>query len=178
MKKTNLILATILATFVGFGSGSAMAEGSGDGERSWKHQSGKHHGGKRGGRHGGGKHMMKRMAKKLNLTEDQKAQMKTMRETQKADNQVLRDEMKELRKDMQALDRNDLSAVEAMAARKGTLEQKRFIAKNAARLAFESILTDVQKAKLKEMKEKRQARKAERMKKRMERKAAKEANAT
>jgi len=145
MKKTNLVLATVLASVVGFGSGAAIAESHSDGERSWKHHSGKHHGGKhgkRGGRHGGGKHMMKRMAKKLGLTEEQKAQMKMMRETQKADNQVLRDEMKQLREDMQNLDRTDGTAVAAMAVRKGELSQKMFIAKNAARLAFEAILTD------------------------------------
>ena len=173
MKKTNVVVATILATIVGFGSGSAMAKG-GDGERSWKHHSGKHHGGKHGKR--GGRHMMKRMMKKLDLTDDQKAQVKQMRETQKAENQVLRDQMKQLREDMKSLDRNDATAVAQIATRKGELSQQMFIAKNNARLAFEAILTEEQKAKLAEMKAKREARRAERMKKREERKAAKAAD--
>ena len=45
-------------------------------------------------------------------------------------------------------------------------------------VAFEAILTDVQKAKLAEMKAERKARKEERKQKRMERKAAKEASAS
>ena len=174
MKKSNLVLATLLASVLGFGSTAAMAEG-GDGERSWKHHSGKHHGGKRGGRHGGGMHMMKRMAKKLGLTDDQKAQMKTMRETQKADNQALRDQMKQLREDMQNLDPSDGTAVAAIAARKGELSRQMFIARSQARVAFESILTEDQKAKLAEMKAKRKARMQERMEKRKARKAAREA---
>ena len=175
MKKTNLVLATILASVVGFGSGAAMAQGSGDGESLWKQHSGEHKGGKhgkRGGRHGGGKHMMKRMAKHLDLTDDQKAQIKTMRETQKADNQGLRDQMKQLRQEMRSLDKNDATAVAALAARKGELSQQMFTARNQSQLAFEAILTPEQKAKLAEMKAKRQAKRDARMKKRMERKAA------
>ena len=172
MKKTNLVLATVLASIVGFGSGAAVAQ-SDSGEQLWKSQSGKHGGkhGKRGGRKGG-KHMMMRMAKKLDLSDAQKEQMKTLRESQKADNQGLRDQMKQLREDMRSLDRSDATAVAALAARKGELTQQMFTARNQARLAFEAILTPEQKAKLAQMKAERQARKAERMKKRQERKAS------
>lgn len=172
MKKTNVMIASILASVVGLGSVTAMAQGD-DGERSWKNSEKQY--GKRGGRHGG-MHMMKRMAKKLELTDDQKAQLKTMRETRKADNQVLRDQMKQLRQDMQNLDPTDGAAVAALATRKGALAEQMFIARNNARVAFESILTDKQKAKLAEMKAKRQARRAERMKKRQERRAEREAD--
>ena len=58
MKKTNLVLATVLTTIIGFGSGAAMADDNASGERSWKNHSGESHGGKhgkRGGRHGGGR---------------------------------------------------------------------------------------------------------------------------
>ena len=180
MKKTNLVLATVLTTIIGFGSGAAMADDNASGERSWKNHSGESHGGKhgkRGGRHGGGKHMMKRMAKKLNLTDEQKAQMKSMREAQKGANQELRAEMKELRTKMHALDPNDSNAVDALAAEKGALSAKMFKAKNEARVAFENLLTDEQKAQLATMKAERKARMEERKKKRMERRAAKNTDA-
>ena len=169
MKKTNLVLATILASVVGFGSVGAIAQSNGDGNQLWK-QSGEHKGGKRGNR--GGKHMMKRMAKHLDLTEDQKAQMKTMRESQKAANQGLRDQMKQLRQEMQQVDPNDANAVAALASKKGALSQKMFTARNQSRLAFEAILTPAQKAKLAQLKAELQAKRGERMKKRQERKAA------
>lgn len=178
MKKTNLVLATVLASVVGFGSAASMAQSDGDGERSWKHQSGEHKGGKhgkRGGRHGGGKNMMKRMAKQLNLSDDQKAQMKTMRETQKADKQDLRAQMGQLRQDMQNLDPNDATAVATLAARKGQLSEQMFTAKTQSRLAFEAILTPEQTVQLAQLKAERQAKRAERMQKRQERKAARDA---
>lgn len=190
MKKTNLVLATLLASVVGLGSTAAIADNHGDGERSWKHHSGEHksgkHGmrggkhGKRGGRHGGGKHMMKRMAKKLGLSDDQQAQIKTFRESQRTANQALYQEMKDQREAMQKLDRSDAAAVTLMATAKGELAQKMFIARNDSRLAFETfldgILTAEQKTKMAEMKAKREARKLERQQKRMERKAAKDAS--
>jgi len=179
MKKTNLVLATVLTTIMGFGSGAAMADDSASGERSWKHHSGKSHGGKhgkRGGRHGG-KHMMMRMAKKLNLTDEQKAQMKSLREAQKGSRQELRTEMKALRTKMQALDPNDSNAVDVLAAEKGALTVKMFKARNEARVAFENLLTDEQKVKLATMKAERKARMEERKQKRMERRAAKNTDA-
>ena len=180
MKKTNVVLATILASVVGFGSAAAIAQGSGDGERQWKQYSGEHKGGKRGkrgGRHGGGKHMMKRMARHLDLTDDQKAQMKTMRDSQKADSQPLREQMKQLRQEVRNIDPNDTTAVAALAARKGELSQQMFTARNQSRLAFEAILTPEQKTKLAAMKAERQAKREARMQKRMERKTARDAAA-
>jgi len=86
--------------------------------------------------------------------------------------------MKQLRQDMQSLDASDAAAVQALAAKKGQLTEKMFIARNAAKLAFEAILTDEQKAKMDEMKAERKAKREARKQKRMERKAAKEANAS
>ena len=95
MKKTNLVLATILASVIGLGSTAVIAQSS-DTDNGWKNQSGQKHSGKRGGKRGGGKHMMKRMAKQLSLTDDQKAQIKSFRETQKAGDQTLsRDEKRQ-----------------------------------------------------------------------------------
>lgn len=179
MKKTNLVLATVLTTIIGFGSGAAMADDNADGERSWKHQSGKSHGGKhgkRGGKHGG-KHMMMRMAKKLDLSDEQKAQMKSLREAQKGSMQELRAEMKALRTKMQELDPTDSNAVDVLAAEKGALAAKMFKARNEARVAFENLLTTEQKEKLVEMKAERKTRMEERKQKRMERRAAKNTDA-
>ena len=176
MKKTNLVLATVLTTIIGFGSGAAMADDNASGERSWKHHSGKSHDGKRGGKRGG-KHMMMKMAKKLDLTDEQKAQMKSLREAQRGNNQALRAEMKALKAEMYALDPNDSNAVDALAAKKGALAEKMFKARNDQRVAFENLLTEEQKAKLAEMKAKRQARMEKRKQKRMERKAARNSDA-
>jgi Spy/CpxP family protein refolding chaperone len=95
MKKTNLVLATVLASVLGLGSTVASAQSS-DTENGWKNQSGQEHSHKRGGKRGGGKHMMKRMARQLSLTDNQKTQIKSFRETQKASNQTLsRDEKRQ-----------------------------------------------------------------------------------
>ena len=168
MKKTNLVLATILTGIIGFGSVAATAgsgDGDGKGERSWKQHSGQYHGekhGKRGGRHGGGKHMMGRMAKKLGLTDDQQAQIKAFRETQKTNNQALHEETKQMRQSMQSLDRSDAAAVALIAEKKGNLTQRMFIARTESRQAFttfiEGFLTAEQKTNMAEIKAKRQLR--------------------
>lgn len=94
MKKTNLVLATVLASVVSLGSVAAMAQSNGT-DNGWKNQSGQEYG-KRGGKRGGGKHMMKRMAKKLSLTDEQKTQIKSFRQTQRANKQTLsRDEKRQ-----------------------------------------------------------------------------------
>ena len=74
MKKA--ILVTLLASTLGLGAAAAVQAdntSSENGKGYSKQDGGKHHG-KRGGKRGGGK-MMKRMAKKLNLTEAQQTQL-------------------------------------------------------------------------------------------------------
>lgn len=164
MNKT--LLATLLASTLAFGATAVNAEettsaaATTDSESYSKHKDGKggkHHG-KRHGKRGGKSHGMKRMAKKLNLTEAQQAELKTLREEQKATSAPLREEMKTLRTEMKALDTSSAdydNQVAAIADKKANLERQRFIQKSAARQKFEAVLTAEQLAKLSEMKEKR-----------------------
>ena len=161
MKK--VILVTLLASTLGLGAAAVHANDASDtrgGQGYSKHEGGKHAGKHRGGRKGGG-HMMKRMAKKLNLTEDQQAQIKSFREAQKTQHQSLREQMKELRTETQALDTSSAdyqNQVAALADKKANLDRASFIQRNAARQQFESVLTAEQRTMLKEMQEKRQSR--------------------
>lgn len=158
MKKS--ILVTLLASTLGLGAAAVQADNttSDNGKGYSKHEGGKHFG-KRGGKRGG--MMMKRMAKKLNLTEEQQAQIKTFREAQKEQHQALRTEQKAIRDEMKALDTSSAdyqNQVAAIADKKANLDRKSFIQRSEARQQFESVLTVEQRATLKEMKEKRQNR--------------------
>jgi len=120
-----------------------------------------HHGGKHGERHHGkrhgGQYMLKRLTKKLDLTEDQQAQLKTFRDDQKAKNDTLREQMKALRTEMHALDTQSAdydSQVAALADKKADLGRQMFIQRAATRQHLESILTDEQRTKFKALQEK------------------------
>lgn len=153
------ILVTLLASTLGLGAAAVHANDASDtrdGKGYSKHHDGKH-AGKRSGRHGGG-HMMKRMAKKLNLTEAQQTQIKSFREAQKAQHETLREQMKTLRSETQALDTTSAdyqNQVAALADKKANLDRQSFIQRNEARQQFESVLTTEQRTLLKEMQEKR-----------------------
>jgi Spy/CpxP family protein refolding chaperone len=159
MKKA--ILVTLLASTLGLGAAAVQADNttSENGKGYSKQDGGKHHG-KRGGKRGGGK-MMKRMAKKLNLTEAQQTQIKTFREAQKEQHQSLRTEKQALRTEMKALDTTSAdyqSQVAVIADKKANLDRQGFIQRSSARQQFESVLTAEQRVTLKEMKESRKNR--------------------
>lgn len=158
MNKT--ILVTLLASTLGLGAAAVQANdtGSGNGQGYSKQEGGKHFG-KRGGKRGGMK--MERMAKKLNLTEAQQAQIKTFREAQKEQHQALRTEKQALRKEMKALDSASAdyqSQVAVLADKKANLDRKSFIQRSQSQQQFESVLTAEQRATLKELKESRKNR--------------------
>ena len=158
----NAILVTLLASTLGFGATAAHADDNATEQRGYghsKHEGGKHAGKRGGGRHGGG--MMKRMVKKLDLTDAQQAQIKTLREAQKDQHKALREEQKALRTEMQALDTTSAdyqSKVVALADKKANLDRKSFIQRSESKQQFEAVLTVEQRAKLKEMKESRKSR--------------------
>ena len=162
MKKA--ILVTLLASTLGLGAAAVHADNtaSENGKGYAKHENGKHGGkhGKRGGKRGGGK-MMGRMIKKLDLTEAQQAELKTMREAQKTQSEGLREQMKALRTEMKALDSTSAdydSQVAALADKKANIDRQKFIQRSAAQQQFEAVLTEEQRAKLKEMKENRKGK--------------------
>jgi Spy/CpxP family protein refolding chaperone len=124
----------------------------GSADKKWgkggQHRSGKMH--RRGGM----------MFRGLDLTEDQKAQMKAFREASKPSVEPLMTAMKENRKKfMEAkkagADETQLTAIRAEAA---PLRAQMKLHREASMTQMMSILTDEQKTKLAEMKEKRQNR--------------------
>jgi Spy/CpxP family protein refolding chaperone len=162
MKKA--LLVTLLASTLGFGAAAVHADDNGSGKRGGhgysKHEGGKHAGKHRGGRKGG-EQMMKRMTKMLDLTEAQQAQLKTIQEAQKTQRESLREAMKSLRTEMKALDTSSdgySNQVAALADKKANLDRQQFIQRSEARQQFESVLTEEQRAKMKEMQDKRQSR--------------------
>ena len=140
-----------------------------------KHHSGKRHGGKhQHGKRQGGEQMMSFLAKKLDLTDAQKTQIKELRSAQKTKMQPLREQARTLRQEMMKLDTTSAdysTQVAALADKKANLDRQSFILKSELRQQFNAVLTDEQRATMKSMQEKRQ----ERMEKRMEKRAAKQA---
>ncbi|RVU84520.1 hypothetical protein EOL70_09665 [Leucothrix sargassi] len=168
MNKSTVLVA-LLASTLALGASAVNAqettEAAGDKKGYSKHKDGKkggkHHGKRHGKRHGGKGHGMKRIAKKLELTEAQIAELKTLREEQKAVSEPLREQMKEIRAEMKALDTTSAdydSQVAAIADKKATVDRQRFIQRSAARQKFEAVLTAEQLTKLKEMKENRKGK--------------------
>ena len=157
----NVILVTLLASTLGLGAAAVNAADNDSGKKGQgysKHEGGKH-ASKKGGKRGG--HMMKRMAKKLSLTEDQQAQIKSFREANKVQHDALRTEKQALRTEMKALDTTSAdyeSQVVVLADKKANIDRKSFIQRSTARQQFESVLTAEQRTTLKEMKDNRKNR--------------------
>jgi len=163
MSKRHILLATVLATTLGMGTAAtAFAEGKGESRGHKGHHGHKHKGMKSGKR--GGKSMM-RIAKKLELTDEQKASLKGFREADAEKNNALREQSKAIRTEMKALDTSSAdyeTAVAAIADKEANIARDRFIQRAAAKKQFDSVLTAEQKNKLDEMKAKRAAKYAER----------------
>ena len=159
----NVILVSLLASTLGLGAAAAHAGDNDSGKRGHgysKHEGGKHSA-KKGNRRGGGKMMMKRIAKKLNLTEEQQAQIKTLRTAQKESHSTIREAQKALRTEIKALDTTSAdydTQVAALADKKADLERQTFIQRSEARQQFAAVLTDEQRATMKELKDNRKDR--------------------
>ncbi|KKD61475.1 P pilus assembly/Cpx signaling pathway inhibitor/zinc-resistance associated protein [Grimontia sp. AD028] len=157
MKFSKRIAATVIALPLMMGSMSAMAFG------------GKHHGGE--GMHGGKGMMGKHLLRGVDLTDEQKAELKTLREqkreSMKANKGELRTQMMAERQQMQELmlaDNFDEAAVRALAEKMVDQQVERRIAMVKSQHEMMSILTPEQKVQVKENMDKM----AERMQKRME----------
>ena len=153
MNKT--LLVTLLASTLALGASVSHSGESNEKRHGYsQNEAGKHH--KKGGKHHGGS--MKRIAKKLELTEAQQAELKTLREQQKANASSLREQMKAVRTATKALDTSSAdydSQVAAIADQKANLSRQIFIQRSQARQQFQAVLTAEQLTKLKEMKGKR-----------------------
>lgn len=160
MKKA--ILVTLLASSLGLGAAAVQANDGDNSQRGpgYTKQDGGKHQGKRGGKRGGGK-MMGRMIQKLELTDAQQAQLKTLQEAQKTKREALREQMKSLRTEMKALDSTSAdyqNQVAALADKKANIDRQRFIQRSEAKQQFQAILTEEQRAKLAELEENRKER--------------------
>ena len=80
----NVILASLVVATLGLGVAAQANNTSGsDNSQGYSQQKEGKHAGKRGGRHGGAK-KMERLAKKLNLSDAQKTQIKALHEARRA----------------------------------------------------------------------------------------------
>lgn len=137
--------------------------GNTDGKRGFGHH------GKRagfGGRMKGRKHM-KRMFRQLDLTDEQKTQMKQIAQSSREKIKPIRQQVRENKQTLRGLTDGgnfDEAQVQAVAAQLGSLHAQMIVEKERTKAAMIAILTPEQKAKMaqlkQEFKEKREARKA------------------
>ncbi|HXH65491.1 MAG TPA: Spy/CpxP family protein refolding chaperone [Mariprofundaceae bacterium] len=101
---------------------------------------------------------MERMADKLGLTDAQKKQMQALRDETRKTMQPLFEQKRDIMRQMWQLDpdaRDYMDQVKRLAAKQADLTQQMIIAGAEARTKFRAVLTDEQKAKLKQMREER-----------------------
>jgi protein CpxP len=179
MKKFTITILAIalvaLGTIIAIGQSSDKAT---EGKKYSKH--GKHGNfGKRGNR--GGKGMrgnhMGRMFRELNLTDEQKAQMKAIRQENRQGTKELRQQMRTNRQQLQQLTENgnfDEAAVTAIASQQGQIHAQMIVAQQKVKAQMYNVLTAEQKTKLSELKAARKLKMQERKAKWAERKAARQ----
>jgi P pilus assembly/Cpx signaling pathway, periplasmic inhibitor/zinc-resistance associated protein len=177
--KMKTIGALSLAAVLGIGSVAAFAQTDNTTPDETKKIAGKERrgGGKRGGkfRRGkrGGAKMGGMMFRGINLTEDQKAQLKQIRENFRQTNQPLFEQLKAKQKELRAA-KTDGSFNEAVAAQKMTemasLRAKLMSESFKMRQESLAVLTPEQKAQLEAKRAEYKAKFAERKAKRGERK--------
>jgi protein CpxP len=111
--------------------------------------------GAKGFGHGRG-HMAGMMLRGLNLTDDQKAKVKSIFEAAKTDVQPLREALKENRKKLNSVTANgafDQAQIQAIADEQGALMSKMIVEREKVKSQIIAILTDEQKAKAAQMRE-------------------------
>ncbi len=156
MKKIAIGLVAILvvamgAIFVFAQTGGTNTDGMG--------KKGMHRGGKMHKRGGG------MMLRGLELTDEQKTQVKSIHEANKTAVAPLRDAMKANRQKLQEATANggfDEATISAVAAEHGNLAAQMLVARNKVQSQVFAILTDAQKTKMAEMKQKRVERSGKR----------------
>jgi protein CpxP len=167
MKKlTAAILSIVLVAMGAMFVFAQDGAGQKDGKRGF---------GKRGGHHRGGHGMMLRG---LDLTDEQKAQVKTIMQSSKEASKPLREQMKANRQKLQTLSDSgnfDQAQVQALADEQGKLTAQMIVEKEKVKSQISAILTTEQKAKAAEMKAQFKQKRAERKQKWAEKRAAKTA---
>lgn len=132
--------------------------------------------GKRGGHHRGGGMRGGMMLRGLDLTDEQKAQVKTIMQASKETSKPIREQMKANREKLQTLSDSgnfDQAQVQAIANQQGALSAQMIVEKEKVKSQINALLTPEQKAKAAEMKAQFKQKREERKQKRAERRAAK-----
>ena len=156
-----LTLFTCITAATAFTGQSAFADygfpadgpGAGSGEQQ-KHKGHKGHKGQKG--HQGG-HFFQRMARELNLSDQQRAEAKTLFEQGRAEHKPLMDAMGGERRKLQSLIHSgnaDEAAIRAQAAKVAAVQSDLAVLRGQQAKQFAALLTPDQAAKLKELREK------------------------
>ncbi len=105
----------------------------------------------------GGDHMLGMMARGLGLTDEQKGKVKSIVEAGKAEAEPLVHQLRENRKNLNALGTDgsfDQAKTEALAAEQAGIMSKLIVERQKTKAQIFSILTDEQRAKAAEIKQK------------------------
>lgn len=163
MKKlTAAILSIVLVAMGAMFVFAQDGAGQKDGKRGF---------GKRGGHHRGGM-----MLRGLDLTDEQKAQVKAVTQASRESSKPLREQMRANRQKLQTLSESgnfDQAQVQALADEQGKLTAQMIVEKEKVKSQISAILTPEQKAKAAEMKAQFKQKRAERKQKWAEKRAAK-----
>ena len=161
MKK--LVLGSVLAlssslAMVGCTQASAVSESQAKPATQMQHKQGQHH---RGDHHKGKRGGFEN----LNLSTEQKAQIKALRQAQKqkfqANSQQHRAQQLQLQAQTEALINSPTlnnAALDKLADQQAALSKQRFINRVQSQHAMAQVLTDEQKAELKKMREERKTK--------------------
>lgn len=159
MNRTKKIVGAAVLSFMGLAAVGMAGEGRG-------------FGGGREGWHGGGRHGFGMGMRELNLTDDQRAQLKQIHEQQREAMKPLVEQHKALRDQIE----QSLSSGKPDATRVGQLEIQLYNLRSQFRAqrekmqaAFENVLTPEQKAQFEKLKAERKQRFEERRQQRQER---------
>jgi len=145
----SLLVTSLLVSSVGLvtiASAKSFGDGPGCGRSS-------HHAGQ--GRHEGGKgRYLERLARRLNMTDEQRAEIETVLHGSREQMAELRDEMRTNRAQIRELVSQadfDETAVRGMADKQGDLKAEMIVLRARQRSEMKALLTDEQIAQLDEM---------------------------
>lgn len=177
MKKITVTLLAIALVAVGaiFVIGQTTDKPT-DGNKRFEKQ-GRHGKFGRRGKRGMRGHGMGRMFKHMDLTDDQKAQMKAIGQANRESTKTLREQIKANRQQLQQMTENgqfDEAAVSAVAQQQGQLHAQMIVAKEKVKAQMFNVLTNEQKTKLAQMKAEHKQKMQERKAKWAEKKADKQ----
>ena len=162
MKKITITLLTVVLVAVGavFAIGQTGEGDTTNGKAYFGKQGQKGHFGKRGKR---GKRKMMRLMRHLDLTDEQKAQMKAIRQSSRETIKPLRQQLRANKKALNELTANgnfDEAEVTALATQQGALMSQVIVQKQKTKTEIYNVLTSEQQAKLAELKQQRAERRA------------------